>query len=97
MAIGFTNATDSTVATSFDNVLPGLFARIRSSITGGTSSVRGDDYDMTTYSALPGIPTHKDWDGGDTNMGRKFFILRSMKNAKTVIDGCICDELEGEA
>jgi hypothetical protein len=85
------------VATSFDNVLPGLFAHIRSSITGGTSSVRGDDYDMATYSASPGIPTHKDWNGGDTNTGRKFFIFRSMKNAKTVIDGCICDELEGEA
>jgi hypothetical protein len=95
--IGFTNSTDSTVATSFDNVLPGLFARIRSSINGGTSSVGGDDYDMATYSALPGIPTHKDWDAGDTNTGRKFFILRSMKNAKSVIDGCIRDELEGEA
>ena len=28
--IGFTNAADATVATSFDNILPGLFARIRS-------------------------------------------------------------------
>jgi hypothetical protein len=32
--IGFTNAADATVATSFDNILPGLFARIRSTQAG---------------------------------------------------------------
>ena len=94
--IGFTNAADATVATSFDNILPGLFARIRSTHTGLIAS-GANEFSMSAHPELPGLPTYKDWDAGDTNTGRKFFILRNLKSTKTLIDGWIRSDLRGDA
>jgi hypothetical protein len=93
--IGFTNAADATVATSFENILPGLFARIRST-TAGITSTGGNEYDLSCYSELPGIPTYADWDAGDTTTGRKHFIIRNLKNTKYLIDNWIRSEIQGE-
>ena len=94
--IGFTNAADATVATSFDNILPGLFARIRSTHQGLVAQ-GANDFTMSSHSELPGLPTYRDWDAGDTNTGRKFFILRNLKSTKTLIDGWIRSDLQGDA
>ena len=94
--IGFTNAADATVATSFDNILPGLFARIRATQAGLVAS-GASDFSMSAHPELPGLPTYKDWDAGDTNTGRKFFILRNLKSTKTLIDGWIRSDLHGDA
>ena len=94
--IGFTNAADATVATLFENMLPGLFARIRST-TAGLMSSGGNEYDLSCYSKLPGIPTYTDWDAGDTTTkGGKHFIIQNLKNTKYLIDNWICLEIQGE-
>ena len=94
--IGFTNAADATVATSFDNILPGLFARIRATPS-GTVAHGANDFAMTSHPELPGLPNYRDWDAGDTNTGRKFFILRNLKSTKTLIDRWIRSDLRGDA
>ena len=94
--IGFTNAADATVATSFDNILPGLFARIRATQSGIIAS-GASEFAMSSHPELPGLPNYKDWDAGDTNTGRKFFILRNLKSTKTLIDGWIRSDLRGDA
>ena len=64
--IGHSTIADSVVAASFQNILPGAYARV-SSIGRSISEV-----EMVSQAELPGLPSFSEWDAHDGCNGRRF-------------------------
>ena len=92
--IGYGTLADSTVAASFQNILPGAYGR---SGTSSSSSTSSDNQDLTAQKELPGLPTFKKWDGLDGRTGRRYWIREEGRKTRHQIDGWIRDHLSGKA
>ena len=89
--IGHGNIGDSIVAASFQNMLPAVFGKK------SFSSTSSSDDAFDTRTDLPGIPSHNVWDGKDGATGKRYFLLRHVRNTNIQIDGWIRSDLKGDA
>ena len=91
--IGYATMSDSIVAASFQNVLPGAYGRNSSSSTTSTSV----SSDLQAQPELPGLKTFQKWDNQDGLTGRKYWIKKEARSTHTQIDGMIRQQLSGDA
>jgi hypothetical protein len=89
--IGHSTIADSVVAASFQNILPGAYARV-SSIGRATSEV-----EIMSQAELPGLPTFSKWDARDGRNGRRFWIRDETRKTEQQLDGWIRSQLDGPA
>ena len=79
--IGHSTIADSVVAASFQNILPGTYARV-SWIGRSTSEV-----EMVSQAELPGLPSFSKWDARDGRNGRRFWIRDETRKTEQQLDG----------
>ena len=89
--IGHGNIGDSIVAASFQNMLPAVLGKK----SFHSSSSADDAFD--SRADLPGIPSHNVWDGKDGATGKRYFLLRHIRNTNIQIDGWIRSDLQSDA
>ena len=89
--IGHSTIADSVVAASFQNILPGAYARV-SSIGRSTSEA-----EMVSQAELPGLPSFSKWDARDGRNGRRFWIRDETRKTEQQLDGWIRTQLAGPA
>ena len=89
--VGYSSQYDSTVAASFQNVLPGPFGRKpTSSMASGTTEL---DFDPE----LPGLPSYNKWDLRDGSTGRRYWIEKECRKTFLQIESMIRQYLSGPA
>ena len=88
--IGYSTITDSIVANSFQNVLPGAYGR-------PSSTKPNDELELVSQAELPGMPTFAKWDNRDGSNGRRFWIREETRKTEQQLDGIIRSQLSGPA
>ena len=91
--IGYATMSDSIVAASFQNVLPGAYGRNPTS----TNSNGNSSSDLQAQPELPGLKSFKKWDNQDGSTGRKYWIKKEARSTQTQLDGMIRQQLDGDA
>ena len=94
--IGYGTIADSTVAASFQNILPGAYGRAGHSSSGSSSSAI-TTHDLVAQRELPGLPNFSKWDGLDGRTGRRYWIREEGRKTRHQLDGWIRDNLTGKA
>ena len=92
--IGYSTIADSTVAASFQNILPGAYGQAGSNSSSSTSS---DAQDLVAQKELPRLPNFCKWDGLDGRTGQRYWIRVEGRKTCHQLDGWIRDHLSGQA
>jgi len=91
--VGHSTLTDAIVSSSFQNVLPLVFARVSNSRQVNSGNT---DQMMDVMNELPGVPTPSSWDKRNGVNGKKYWMTTESKKTYTTIQRLIKARLTGE-